>query len=310
MAAREFARLEPAVRPFLVAANPPPLHFVVAQDGSGDSKTIQYAIDHAPTQTGTQRLAIEIRPGVYHERVVVPRGRGRVTFLGKDAASTIITAGMSAKAAGGTFLRSTVDVEADGFEAENITFENTFGVGSQAVALSVHSDRAVLRNCRLLGWQDTLYAAYGRQYYKDCYIAGHVDFIFGNATAVFDDCEIHSLGAGYLTAHSRTTPEQTTGYVFRRCRLTGENTGKGGLSRPTVAPLFARRVYRLLHGRSYSAGGLGQLEQHRGERIDCLVWRVWLYRSGRPHRGASPMVAPTDCRSGGAVSTGGVFAWG
>ena len=227
MAAREFARLEPAVRPFLAAANPPPLHFVVAPDGSGDSKTIQYAIDHAPAQTGSQRLIIEIRPGVYHERVAVPRGRGRVTFLGKDAASTIVTAGMSAKAAGGTFLSSTVDVEADGFEAENVTFENTFGVGSQAVALSVHSDRAVLRNCRLLGWQDTLYAAYGRQYYKDCYIAGHVDFIFGNATAVFDDCEIHSLGPGFLTAHSRTTPEQTTGYVFRRCRLTGENTGKG-----------------------------------------------------------------------------------
>jgi pectinesterase len=239
MAAREFARLVPGVRPFLIAET---LRFIVDPDGSGDSKTIQYAIDHAPTQTGSQRLIIEIRPGVYHERVVVPKGRGRVTFLGKDAASTIVTAGMSAKAAGGTFLSSSVDIEADDFEAENITFENTFGVGSQAVAISVHSDRAAFRNCRFLGWQDTLYAASGRQYYKDCYIAGHVDFIFGNATVVFDDCEIHSLGAGYLTAHSRTTPEQTTGYVFRRCRLTGENTGNGVfLGRPWRP--YSRVVY-------------------------------------------------------------------
>ena len=224
MAAEEFARVVPAVKPYLLAAS---VHFVVAADGSGDAKTIQYAIDHAPTVTGGQRLVIEIRPGVYHERVTVPRLRARVTLRGTDAASTIITYDMSAKAAGGTFFSSTVDVEGDDFEAENITFQNSFGTGSQAVAISVHSDRAQFHKCRFLGRQDTLYAAYGRQYYKDCYIAGHVDFIFGNATAVFDDCEIHSLGAGYITAQSRTTPEQTTGFVFRRCRLTGENTGKG-----------------------------------------------------------------------------------
>ena len=222
MAALELARIEPALQRYLK-----PVHYVVAADGSGDSKTIQYAIDHAPTVSSGQRLIVEIKPGVYHERVIVPRARAGVTLLGSDAAKTVITANMSAKAAGGTFLSATVNVEADDFTAENITFENTFGVGSQAVAIAVHSDRAAFRNCRFLGMQDTLYAAYGRQYYKDCYIAGHVDFIFGNATAVFEDTEIHSLGAGYITAHSRTTPDQTTGYIFRRCRLTGENTGKG-----------------------------------------------------------------------------------
>jgi pectinesterase len=166
MAALEFARLEPSVQPFLLAASLPSIHFVVAPDGSGDAKTIQYAIDHAPTTTESQRLIIEIRPGVYHERVVVPTSRSNVTLLGKGAASTVITYDMSAKAAGGTFLSSTVDVEGDDFEAENITFENSFGVGSQAVALSVHSDGAVFRKCRFLGWQDTLYPASGRQYYK------------------------------------------------------------------------------------------------------------------------------------------------
>jgi len=217
------------------------VHVVVSQDGKGDFKTIQQAIDHAPLY-GDDRLVIEIRPGTYHERVMVPQDRPRVTFLGQDAASTVITYSMSATAAGGTFFSSVVHIEANEFEAENITFENSYGVGSQAVAISVQSDKSVFRKCRFLGWQDTVYANRGRQYYKDCYIAGHVDFIFGNATAVFDHCEIHSLGAGYITAQSRVTPDGTSGYVFYRCDLTGENTGKGVfLGRPWRP--YARVVY-------------------------------------------------------------------
>ena len=122
------------------------LRFVVAADRSGDFPTIQYAIDHAPPLGPNQRLVIEIRPGTYHERVVVPRDRGPVTLRGTDAATTTITAAMSAKAVGGTFFSSTVDVEADGFRAERLTFENSFGTGSQAVALKIHSDRALIRD--------------------------------------------------------------------------------------------------------------------------------------------------------------------
>lgn len=218
----------------------------MAADGTGDFKTVQRAVDHvldhAPILGPTQRVIIEIRPGVYHERVRVPPDRPRVTFLGKDAATTVITASMSAKDAGGTFFSAATDVSGAEFEAENITFENSFGVGSQAVAISVHSDRAVFRNCRFLGWQDTLYAASGRQYYKDCYIEGHVDFIFGNSAAVFDHCEIHNRGPGYIAAVSRTTPDMPTGFVFRDCKLTGENTGKGVfLGRPWRA--YARVVF-------------------------------------------------------------------
>jgi pectinesterase len=241
MAAREFVRAVPAMRPMLLAA-PAPVQVVVNQDGTGDFKTIQMAIDHAPFVSAGQRLIIEIRPGIYKERLVLPQDRPRTTFLGRDAATTVITAAMSAKAAGGTFLSSTVDVQGAEFEAENIAFENTFGVGSQAVALMIHSDRAEFRHCRFLGWQDTLYAATGRQYYKDCYIEGHVDFIFGNAAAVFDNCEIHSKGDGYLTAVNRTAADQPTGYVFYRCRLTAENRTKGSyLGRPWRR--YARVVY-------------------------------------------------------------------
>ncbi|MDP9169549.1 MAG: pectinesterase family protein [Acidobacteriota bacterium] len=100
----------------------PAVRVVVAADGSGDFKTIQMAIDHAPDVSPDQRLVIAIRPGVYHERLVLPQDRPRTTFLGTDAATTIITAAMSAKEAGGTFLSSTVDVQGTEFEAENITF--------------------------------------------------------------------------------------------------------------------------------------------------------------------------------------------
>jgi pectinesterase len=232
MAAREFVRVVPAMKAMLIEG-PPPIEVVVAQDGSGDYKTIQMAVDHAPFVSGSQRLVIDIRPGTYRERVVVPQERPRTTLRGKDAVTTVITAAMSAKTAGGTFLSSTVDVQGADFHGENITFENTFGTGSQAVAISVHSDRAEFRNCRFLGWQDTLYAASGRQYYRDCYIEGHVDFIFGNAIAVFENCEIHSKGDGYLTAESRTSPHDKTGFVFYRCRLTGEGQTNGSfLGRP------------------------------------------------------------------------------
>jgi len=230
---------------WLHAAEPAPVRVVVAQDGSGDFPTVQMAVDHgfdrvlAPTAA---RLLIEIRPGVYRERVRIPEDRPRVTFLGADARTTTITAAMSAKAAGGTFFSATVDVNSDEFEAENITFENTFGEGSQAVALSVHSDRAVFRNCRFLGMQDTLYAASGRQYYVNCYIAGHVDFIFGDAAAVFDRSEIHSRGNGYIAAVSRTMPEGSGGFVFQHCRLTADDGVTGVyLGRPWR--LYARVVY-------------------------------------------------------------------
>lgn len=209
---------------------------VVAPDGTGNFQTVQSAIDHALDRgplRPEQRLIIEIRPGTYHERVTIPQDRPRVTFRGSDAATTVITFRAGAKDTGGTFFTSTVDVEGAEFEASNITFENSYGPGTQAVAISVHSDRAAFRKCRFAGWQDTLYAASGRQYFRDCFIEGHIDFIFGNAAAVFENCEIHSRGTGYITAQSRVARDGITGFVFLRCRLTGENLdGSVYLGRP------------------------------------------------------------------------------
>jgi len=246
----------------LHAAAPAPIRVVVAKDGSGDYPTVQNAVDHAfdrvlaPT---TARLIIEIRPGVYHERVRVPHDRPRVTFLGSDAQSTVITYGLGAKDVGGTFFSATVDINADEFEAQNITFENSYGTGTQAVAISVHSDRAVFRNCRFLGMQDTVYAASGRQYYVDSYIAGHVDFIFGNAAAVFDRCQIHSRGPGYVAAESRTMADGAQGFVFTHCRLTAD---------PQVHDVFLGRPWR-----DYSR--VVYLECWMGDHIRPEGWNNW-----------------------------------
>jgi pectinesterase len=193
-------------------------------DGMG-YPTIQMALDHAPQPGPAGRLYIEIAPGIYHERVFVTQNRARTTLVGTgtDPEKVVISAAQNAKNAGGTFFTSTVEVNGEGFEADNLTFENSAGNTGQAVAITVRSDRAVFKHCRFLGDQDTLFSDFGRQYYLDSYIQGGVDFIFGNAAAVFDNSEIHIIRPGYLTAQSRVSPEEKTGYVFHHSRITAED---------------------------------------------------------------------------------------
>ena len=204
------------------------VHVRVSPDSKGttssvtDFPTIQMALDHAPEPGPGGRLYLEIAPGTYHERVMVTQNRPRTTFQGTGSKpeDVIITASENAKSAGGTFFSSTAVISGDGFEADNLTFENSAGNTGQAVALSVRSDRAIFKHCRFLGDQDTLFADFGRQYYVDSFIEGGVDFIFGNAAAVFADDEIHIIRPGYLTAQSRTSLTQNTGYVFLHDRIT------------------------------------------------------------------------------------------
>jgi pectinesterase len=196
-------------------------------EGTTEFPTIQMAMDHHPfagvDKNGKQgRVYIEIAPGVYHERVIVTQNHTNITLLGlgKSPDEVVITNSLNAKQAGGTFFTETVEINGDGFEADNLTFENTAGNTGQAVAAAVRADRAIFKHCRFLGHQDTLFADYGRQYYVDSYIEGGVDFIFGNATAVFDRTEIRSNGPGYLTAQSRTSADQATGYVIINSKVT------------------------------------------------------------------------------------------
>jgi pectinesterase len=196
-------------------------------DSTTEYPTIQMAMDHHPFATpnpdGTPgRVFIEIAPGTYHERVIVTQNHTNITLLGmgKSPEDVVISNSLNAKQAGGTFFTETVEINGTGFEADNVTFENTAGNTGQAVAVADRADRSIFKHCRFLGHQDTLFADHGRQFYVDSYIEGGVDFIFGNATAVFQHVELDANGPGYLTAQSRTAPDQTTGYVIVDSKVT------------------------------------------------------------------------------------------
>ncbi len=211
---------------------------IVAADGSGEYRTVQEAINAAPQTTSVDRpWVIFIKAGTYKEIVYVQREKRFVTLVGEDPATTTITYGLHANMIGadgkpiGTFRTPTVQIDADDFSAENLTFENSAGPVGQALAVRVDGDRVVFRNARFLGWQDTIFVNRGRHYFGDSLIAGHVDFIFGGATAYFDRCSIHVLRDGYITAAS-TPPEQKYGLVFANSRITGAPGARTYLGRP------------------------------------------------------------------------------
>lgn len=218
----------------------------VAQDGTGDFAKIQEAID-ASKAFPDQRVIIHVRNGVYHEKVVVPACNNRLSIIGESAEKTIITYGdyfsKINRGRNSTFYTYSMLVEADDFYAENLTIENSAGPVGQAVALHVVGDRCAFHNCRIMGNQDTLYTGglNSRQYYKDCYIEGTTDFIFGAATALFDNCQICSKTNSFVTAAS-TPHGKSYGYVFMNCKLIAkEGLNKVYLGRPWRD--FAKVVY-------------------------------------------------------------------
>jgi pectinesterase len=203
------------------------IDFVVAKDGSGDYTSVQDAINEVP-HLRKNRTTILIKSGVYKEKLIIPSTKTNISILGEDAEKTIITYGDGASTLNqfgeeiGTSGSSSVFIFGSGFVAKDITFENSFGVGSQAVAVRVDADRVKFERCRFLGNQDTLYphGDRSRQYYKDCYIEGTVDFIFGWSNAFFDHCEIFCKDAGFITAAS-TPQESAFGFTFYNCMITG-----------------------------------------------------------------------------------------
>jgi Pectin methylesterase len=215
-----------------------PTRLTVAQDGSGDYKTIQEAVNAVRDHSQVQ-VTIFIKNGVYHEKLVIPSWKTKITLQGENRDSTIITnSDYSGKPFPGgrdatgrstfsTFTSYTVLVQGNDFRAENLTIQNAAGRVGQAVALHAEGDRCVIVNCKLLGNQDTLYAGVdtSRQYYLNCFIEGTTDFIFGPATVVFQDCTIKRLSNSYITAAS-TTPRQAYGFVFLNCKLVADTAAK------------------------------------------------------------------------------------
>jgi polygalacturonase len=222
----------------------------VSADGSAEYMTVQQGIDALTPAGGT----VLIKPGTYREVVHVAKPHVRLEGTGDRPEKVVIVNGNSAYSSGSTFKSATVFVAADDFFAKNLTFQNDFSrshgpqeQGAQALALSVTGDRAIFRNVRILGAQDTLYAASrpchpqkgpcipARQYFDHCYIEGHVDFIFGDSLAFFDHCELHAIAHDrvMLTAQGKTFPEQQSGYVFDHCRVTSDpGAGEIFLGRP------------------------------------------------------------------------------
>jgi len=199
-------------------------------------------------------VRINIKPGEYRQLIAIHTDGVELRGLGKRPEDVVLSFDNSAGTPGpdgkqlGTGRSGTVTVTGDDFLAENLTMANDFeklhgrtNEGAQAVALHITGDREVLRKVRLLGYQDTLYADSktchaldsgachaSRQYFGDCYIEGHVDFIFGDAKAVFDRCEIHGMAHSMvtITAQSRLRPEEDSGYLFRNCTVTAEPDAK------------------------------------------------------------------------------------
>ena len=241
----------------------------VAADGTGDYYSIQRAIDVAPEGGAV----ISIAPGTYREVLTIDRPHIHLRSPYDDPGKTVIVFDKSAGTANGTLNSATVNISGDDFLAENLTFQNDFNAhhpqtsqGSQALALRVTGDRAVFRNMRFLGNQNTLYAGNkgptsSRQYFVDCFIEGNVDFIFGDAKAFFERCEIKSTphGGGYLTAQSKRSSEQDSAYVFDHCKLTAypgvEHIWLGRPWRPYAAVIF--------------------LNTEMGSHIEPAGWREW-----------------------------------
>lgn len=211
---------------------------IVAQDGSGDFTTVQAAIDGVKC-VQNEYTTIQIKAGIYKEVIHIRENQDFIQLVGDGTDKTIITFNNNAGKLNqegikiGTNNSATVFIDGDYIRAEGITFENSYyqpgldASGRQAVAVNTTGQQIIFKQCAFKGYQDTLYAREGACYFYECYIEGDIDFIFGGARAVFENCQIHSLYGGsqvdngYVTAAS-TKASQPYGFLFENCKLTAD----------------------------------------------------------------------------------------
>ncbi|WFU39797.1 pectinesterase family protein [Bradyrhizobium sp. CB82] len=228
---------------------------LVSQSGHMAYRSVQEAVDALPARGGD----ILIAPGIYREKIKVGKPGVHIKGTGERPEDTVVVYGDGAIKVGGTVRSATMDASGDDFRLDNLTIQNDYSLDpdnppSQAVALSITGDKDIITRVRLLGAQDTLFANKGpngrtaRHYFSDCYIEGHVDYIFGNAKAYFQHCELHGIAnqAVVYTAQSKDSPDEDSAYVFDHCTLTADPSAHGiALGRPwrsyaTVIFLFTR----------------------------------------------------------------------
>ncbi|KAG6721293.1 hypothetical protein I3842_03G106400 [Carya illinoinensis] len=239
---------------------PPPetnttLYICVDRNGCCNFTSVQAAVDAAPNSS-LKRTIIWINNGVYFEKVNVPRTKPNITFQGQGFTSTAIAFNDTANSSHGTFFSGSVQVFSTKFIAKNISFMNVApipspgDVGAQAVAIRVAGDQAAFWGCGFFGAQDTLHDDSGRHYFKDCYIQGSIDFIFGNGRSLYENCQLVSMANpvppgfrsinGAVTAHGRAIKDDNTGFVFVNCSVGGSGrVWLGRAWRPFSRVIFA-----------------------------------------------------------------------
>ncbi|XP_023733539.1 pectinesterase 2 [Lactuca sativa] len=216
----------------LLQTSTPKANMVVAQDGSGNYKTIRDAIAAVPKRSGNGRYVIHVKAGVYKENIEIGSKLKNIMIFGDGIGKTIITGSKSVGGGTTTFKSATLAVVGDGFIGRGFTIRNTAGPQNhQAVAMRSGSDLSVFYQCSFEGYQDTLYTHSDRQFYRECDIYGTVDFIFGNAAVVFQNCNIYARKppnkTNTLTAQGRTDENQNTGISIQNCRITAAPDLKG-----------------------------------------------------------------------------------
>ncbi|KAF8409519.1 hypothetical protein HHK36_005596 [Tetracentron sinense] len=243
---------------------------VVAKDGSGNYKTVTEAVASAP-DNGKSRYVIYVKKGTYKENVEVGKKKKNVMITGDGMDLTIITGSLNVVDGSTTFKSATVAAVADGFIAQDIWFQNTAGPEKhQAVALRVGADQSVINRCRIDAYQDTLYTHTLRQFYRDCSITGTVDFIFGDAAVVLQNCKIIARKPmkgqkNMLTAQGRTDPNQNTGTSIQNCEIiTSSDLEPVKSSFPTYLGRPWKEYSRTVFMQSYI-----------GDHIDPAGWSEW-----------------------------------
>ncbi|XP_060193936.1 pectinesterase-like [Lycium barbarum] len=253
-----------------LSANAIAANVVVAKDGSGKYKTVKEAVASAPDNSKT-RYVIYVKKGTYKENVEIGKTKKNIMLVGDGMDATIITGNLNVIDGSTTFKSATVAAVGDGFIAQDLQFQNTAGPQKhQAVALRVGADQSVISRCKMDAFQDTLYTHTLRQFYRDCYIAGTVDFIFGNAAVVFQNCKLAarkpmSNQKNMVTAQGREDPNQNTGTSIQNCDIIPSSdlapvkgSIKTYLGRPWKA--YSRTVY---------------MQSNIGDHIVPEGWSIW-----------------------------------
>lgn len=225
----------------------------VAKDGSGQYSTVQAAVDSIASGSSSH-IRINIKAGTYTEKLTIA-SRTNLCLVGDNATTTILTYNDSNSTVGSTSGSASVYVSANDFSATQLTFQNGYGAGSQAVALRTTGQRQQFLDCRVVGYQDTLYVHSGSQYFRNCYVQGNTDYVFGGATAILQNCEVRNVQSGSATSAPNTASSTAYGLIFLGCSLTAASgVSNVALARPWGADGAAAFLNSTLGSHISSAG--------------------------------------------------------